>query len=267
MGSAASSLMSTPAWKPLPSARRITTRTSGSRPAARSASASSNQPATGSAFTGGLSIVTVATCVARLRADHAAGSLCEDAAMNARIDQLARRAHARREGGDGRRCRPLAHGRGAAARHPGAQGHRRAGRRARRAVDGSRVGVVPVRHRARRDVEPRARAHGRRAHRRRGAAQGCARAARADGQHPSPSARGPQLRVLLRRSVPLGAHGGRVHQRRAVDRRRLLGEALRRQRLRVRAHDDQLRGRRRARCARSRSCRSRPRCSKRARGR
>ncbi len=54
--------MSTPAWKPLPSARRITTRVSGSRPAARSASASWNQPATGSAFTGGLSMVTITTC-------------------------------------------------------------------------------------------------------------------------------------------------------------------------------------------------------------
>src|SRR5437868_5966051 len=54
--------MSTPAWKPLPSARRITARTLVSRPAARNASASSNQPATGSAFTGGLSIVTVVTC-------------------------------------------------------------------------------------------------------------------------------------------------------------------------------------------------------------
>src|SRR5437763_9481913 len=54
--------MSTPAWKPLPSAQRITARTLVSRPAARIASASSNQPATGSAFTGGLSIVTVVMC-------------------------------------------------------------------------------------------------------------------------------------------------------------------------------------------------------------
>ena len=74
-----------------------------------------------------------------------------------------------------------------------------------------------------------------RADRWRGAPQGCARAARADRQHPPASARGPQLRVLLRRSVPLGADGRAVHQRRAVDGRRLLGEALRRQRLRVRA--------------------------------
>ena len=161
----------------------------------------------------------------------------------------ARRAHARREGGDGRRGRPLAHGRGAEARHPRAEGHRRSRGCAGRAMDGPRRGVVPVRHRARRDLEPGARAHGRRAHRRRGAAQGRARAARADGQHPPASARGPQLRVLLRGPVPLRAPGRRVHQRRAVDRCRLLREALRRERLRVRAHDDQL-GARRADVAR-----------------
>ena len=110
---------------------------------------------------------------------------------------------------------------------------------------------------------PRARAHGRRADRRRGAAQGRARAARAHRQHPPPSARGPQLRVLLGRPVPLGAAGRAVHRRRAVDRCRLLGEALRRQRLRVRAHDDQLGGRRAhaardlARAVRGRRARSR----------
>ena len=79
--------------------------------------------------------------------------------MNARIEQLARRAHARREGGDGRRRRPVAHGRGAERLGipalkvtdgpSGARGERWTGRA---------VGVVPVRHRARRDVEPRARA-------------------------------------------------------------------------------------------------------------
>src|SRR3989442_10482201 len=79
--------MSTPAWKPLPSARSTTARTSGSRPAARNASASWNQPATGSAFTGGLSMVTVTTC-ARFSERITRGSLCEDAAVNARIDQL-----------------------------------------------------------------------------------------------------------------------------------------------------------------------------------
>src|SRR5690348_10463554 len=52
--------MSTPHWKPFPVALMIATRTSGSRPALRTASASANQPATGSAFTGGLSIVTSA---------------------------------------------------------------------------------------------------------------------------------------------------------------------------------------------------------------
>ena len=47
VGSAASSLMSTPAWNPLPSARRITARTSGSRPgcAARRRARTSPRPA------------------------------------------------------------------------------------------------------------------------------------------------------------------------------------------------------------------------------
>src|SRR3954453_22815150 len=53
--------MSTPALKPLPSAARITTRTSGSAPARVTASASSNQPATGSALTGGTSTTISAT--------------------------------------------------------------------------------------------------------------------------------------------------------------------------------------------------------------
>src|SRR3954467_1641390 len=52
--------MSTPALKPLPSAARITTRTSRSSPSALIVSASSNQPATGSALTGGLLITTSA---------------------------------------------------------------------------------------------------------------------------------------------------------------------------------------------------------------
>ena len=46
---------------------------------------------------------------------------------------------------------------------------------------------------------------GRAPDRRRGAPQARARAARAHGQHPSPSARRPQLRVLLRGSAPLRA--------------------------------------------------------------
>src|SRR5579872_1294975 len=52
--------MSTPALNPRPSARRTTTFTAGSRPAAVSILASSNQPATVRAFTGGLSITTSA---------------------------------------------------------------------------------------------------------------------------------------------------------------------------------------------------------------
>src|ERR1700757_2348714 len=52
------SLMSTPALKPRPSARKITACVSGSSPAAVSESASSNQPCEGMALTGGKSTVT-----------------------------------------------------------------------------------------------------------------------------------------------------------------------------------------------------------------
>ncbi len=53
--------MSTPALKPLPSARSTTTWVARSLPAASSASATSYHPWTGSAFTGGKSIVTTRT--------------------------------------------------------------------------------------------------------------------------------------------------------------------------------------------------------------
>ncbi len=52
--------MSTPALKPRPSARSTSTRTAGSSPRARTIDASSNQPATVRALTGGLSITTSA---------------------------------------------------------------------------------------------------------------------------------------------------------------------------------------------------------------
>ena len=55
--------MSTPAWKPLPSARRITTRgvaVAARRRAGRRRAGTSPRP--GSAFTGGLSMVTMTTC-------------------------------------------------------------------------------------------------------------------------------------------------------------------------------------------------------------
>ena len=52
--------MSTPALNPRPSARSTTTRTAGSAPSARTVSASSNQPATVRALTGGLSMTTSA---------------------------------------------------------------------------------------------------------------------------------------------------------------------------------------------------------------
>ncbi len=63
VGSAASSLMSTPAWKAPSSgfADTIRARTSLSRPWPRIVSASSNQPLTGKALTGGLSMTTSAT--------------------------------------------------------------------------------------------------------------------------------------------------------------------------------------------------------------
>ena len=57
----------------------------GRRRAARRRARTSPRP--GSAFTGGLSMVTVATC-ARVSERITRGSLCEDAAMNARIDEL-----------------------------------------------------------------------------------------------------------------------------------------------------------------------------------
>src|SRR3954453_17435729 len=52
--------MSTPALKPLPSLRNTTTRVSRCLPAAVMVSASSNQPATVNAFTGGTSMTTSA---------------------------------------------------------------------------------------------------------------------------------------------------------------------------------------------------------------
>ena len=120
-----------------------------------------------------------------------------------------------------------------------------------------------VRLRARRDVERRARRAHRRGDRRGGAHQGVPGAARAHRQHPSLAARGPQLRVLLGRPAALGQDRGGVRARRAVGGRRHHGEALRRQRRRVRAHDDQLRRRRahaprdHARAVRARGARGR----------
>jgi hypothetical protein len=55
------SLMSTPALKPRPSARKMTTRTDGSRPRPVTVSASSNHCAAVSALTGGQSMTTSAT--------------------------------------------------------------------------------------------------------------------------------------------------------------------------------------------------------------
>src|SRR5580698_5926134 len=58
------SLMSTPALNPRPSARRTTTRVLGSSPSSRTTLARSNQPRTGSAFTGGWLRMTSAIPVA-----------------------------------------------------------------------------------------------------------------------------------------------------------------------------------------------------------
>src|SRR4051794_40522488 len=60
-GQACSSLMSTPALNPRPSARSTTTRVPGSAPAAVSASARACQPVAVSAFTGGASTTTSTT--------------------------------------------------------------------------------------------------------------------------------------------------------------------------------------------------------------
>ena len=106
----------------------------------------------------------------------------------------------------GRRRRPVAHGRGVARRaaarwrsptgRTGARGERWTGAASASFPCGTALGAT---------WDPDARARGRRALGGRGAAQGRARAARADGQHPPPSARGPQLRVLLRGPVAHGA--------------------------------------------------------------
>ena len=80
--------------------------------------------------------------------------------------------------------------------------------------------------------------------RRGGAHQGVPRAAGADGQPAPLAARRPQLRVLLRGPAALGEDRGRVRARGAVAGRRHHGEALRRQRRRVRAPEHQLGDRR-----------------------
>ena len=121
---------------------------------------------------------------------------------------------------------------------------------------------VPVRHGARGDVGSRPRRADRAGARPRGAGQGRRRAAGADRQPPPHADRRPQLRVhergprTSRRAIAvayvrgLQSRGrGRVHQ------------ALRRQRHRVRTHDDRLARSTSARCASCTSCRSRRRSS------
>jgi hypothetical protein len=158
--------------------------------------------------------------------------------------RAARRADPRGEGFSVRGRRHVVDARRRAARHPAARRDGRPLGRARPlgARPGGAVDLLPVRLVARRDLRSRARAPRRRGHRRRGARQGCAGAARPDGEHPSLAARGPQLRVLLRGSTPLGATRGGIRRGRAGPRCRRVRQALRLQRLRVRAPHDQLRG-------------------------
>ena len=135
------------------------------------------------------------------------------------------------------------------------------------ACRGADLGVLPVRLGARRHLEPRARRTGRRRARRGGAHEGRARAARPDGEPPPHAARRSQLRVLRRGPAPVGADRRRVRARAPGARRRRLRQALRRQRRRVGAHDDRVRDRTSARCARCTSRRSRRPCARPARGR
>src|SRR3954447_8598764 len=112
--------MSTPAWKPLPSARKITARTSRSLPAPRRASASWNQPATGSAFTGGLSIVTISTWSRRsVRIMWSRLSWRRDS-HEIRVGEQVAVAHAQVDGVPHRRCLQAD---GAGAAFEGAPGH------------------------------------------------------------------------------------------------------------------------------------------------
>ena len=132
------------------------------------------------------------------------------------------------------------------ARHPGAEGDRRA--RAARAASGGRGGrrrSFPCGTALGATWNPELVRDGRQAHRRRGAAQ----AARTCCSHRPSTSTAIRSRAATSSATPKTRSSRRgmavgVHHRRAVDGRRLHGEALRRQRLRVRAHDDQLRGRR-----------------------
>ncbi len=114
-----------------------------------------------------------------------------------------------------------------------------AGRRHVRADRRDR-GVRAVRLGARCQLGPRARRAGRRDARRGGAHEGVPDVARADRQHAPLADRGPELRVLLRGSAPLGSHRRRLRPRGAVAGHRNHGEALRRERRRVRAQPHEL---------------------------
>ena len=116
-------------------------------------------------------------------------------------------------------------------------------------VGGVRAASFPVAIGARRDLGPEARRGDRRSARRGGALEGRPRPARADGQHPPLAAERPQLRVLLGGPAARGRDRGRLCPGRAEQGRRGDHQAFRRQRVRVRAHDDQL-GDRRAHAAR-----------------
>ena len=148
-----------------------------------------------------------------------------------------------------------------AARDPDAQGQRRSGGRARRPHQrGSGVVELPVRHRPRRDVGLRADSRSRRRPGGGTAQQGRDGDPGADGQPAPHAARRSQLRVLLRRPVPHRPPGVGLHPRRAEPGHGDDGQALRRQRLRVRALHHELRD------SRARAARAVPR-SVRGRGR
>ena len=149
-----------------------------------------------------------------------------------------REAGPRREGAAADRLRFLGDLPRAAGRAPGDGALRRAGGSARRDLGRARdVGQRPVPDRARRDLGRAAGRAARRPARRGGPPQGRGRAARPDRQPASDAVGRPALRVLLRGSAAHRPHRHGVRARPAVRRGGGDGEALRRQRLRDRAHD------------------------------
>ena len=155
-----------------------------------------------------------------------------------------------REGGAAGRRRPVVHGRRRSAGHPLGQGDRRAQRRTGTAAarrcgpPGGDLHLHAVRGGARCHLGRRPDGGGRSGDRRRGGPEDVPGPARPHRQPPPLAARGPQLRVVLGGPAAGRAARRRLRARSAVRRRGLHGEALRRQRVRARAHGRRQRDRR-----------------------